>query len=42
MMQSGGRRTEVGVGKPVFFDHDGGFDDFDLRGVCVTPADTVL
>ena len=54
MMQSGGRRTEVGVGKPVFFDHDGGFDDFaallllagyddvDLLGVCVTPADTVL
>jgi purine nucleosidase len=42
------------MGTPVFFDHDGGFDDFtallllagyedvDLLGVCVTPADTLL
>ncbi|HEV3365389.1 MAG TPA: nucleoside hydrolase [Acidimicrobiia bacterium] len=42
------------MGRPVFLDHDGGFDDFvallllagyedvDLLGVCVTPADTLL
>ena len=42
------------MGRPVFLNHDGGFDDFvallllsgykcvDLLGVCVTPADTLL
>jgi len=47
------RRGAEPIGTPVFFDHDGGLDDYlsllllltydvDLLGISITPADTVL
>ena len=47
------RRGAEPIGTPVFFDHDGGLDDYlsllllltydiDLLGISITPADTLL